>query len=356
MMRTIFSVAIGLVLLATSPNNLFGQLRMASGYGEVNIGGQRIIVHATVAVPPGVDGIAVAEDVIRAQGARPFRSAEFATTGLLWDQFSNGNNFDDVVVQSYNPSGEPVAAGAILQDSQSTWNSVLTSIFEFQYGGTTNRCPSLVKECPGRQTFDGRNDVGWLSIKGCCTLAVTWFSTTTDEGDMALNTRFNWTTDGGSGFDIETVMLHENGHALGLDHTLVAGSIMEASYGGEQVTLGADDLRGVTYLYPDTNWIGSISGTVKDSEGAGISGATVSIADVPVFATTDSSGDYSLDGVPDIGTYDVTASADGYEGWTESLVYVGDNVDFTLGGSGGGGGNDGGGGCVPKGPRGKNCK
>lgn|GEM_PF-6794600 len=36
--------------------------------------------------------------------------------------------------------------------------------------------------------------------------------------DIYLNENQNWTTDGNGGWDVETVILHELGHALGLDH------------------------------------------------------------------------------------------------------------------------------------------
>ena len=52
-------------------------------------------------------------------------------------------------------------------------------------------------------------------------LGVTWSGTSTDEADMALNTNFNWATDGvdDADFDVQTVFLHENGHAAGLGHS-----------------------------------------------------------------------------------------------------------------------------------------
>jgi hypothetical protein len=37
----------------------------------------------------------------------------------------------------------------------------------------------------------GFNDVAWMRLSGCGILGVTWYNNTTDEADMALNTRFN---------------------------------------------------------------------------------------------------------------------------------------------------------------------
>ena len=194
MKKCVFSFLVVAVFLGIGVNTLSAQARVAHGFGEAIVGGHRLIVHVTAAVPPGWDENAIVENVIRDQGARPFAPSEFSITGLRWDQFSNSSSSDDFVAQEYNPAGEPVAALTSFTAAQDTWTEVDESKFTFSYGGTTNRCPSLVKECPGPQTFDSHNDVGWIAISGCCTLGVTWYDTTTDEADTALNTRFQWTT------------------------------------------------------------------------------------------------------------------------------------------------------------------
>jgi len=48
-------------------------------------------------------------------------------------------------------------------------------------------------------------------------------------------------------------MLHENGHALGLAHSIVEGSVMEAIYDGERRILSDDDIAGVSAIYPAAN-------------------------------------------------------------------------------------------------------
>jgi hypothetical protein len=309
-------------LFALSATSAFAQVRLASRFGEANIGGQRVLLHVTVAVPPGANEEAVANDALRGQGARPFQPEEFTTIGLVWDDFFDPAISQPEVVLHYNAAGAPVDAHSALQGAQDMWNDVGTSRFWFTSGDPTNRCPSLVRECPGEQIFDGFNDVGWVNIGGCCTLAVTWYSTSIDEIDQALNTRFPWTTNGGTGYDVETVMGHENGHALGLGHTSANDSIMQAVYAGVHPYLGLDDVRGVTYLYPEPGVAGTISGTVS-SGGVPVAGARVKIANVPASTTTDASGAFMLEGIPDLDVYSVTASASGYKTKTVEPVEVG---------------------------------
>ena len=302
--------------------------------------GQDVIVEVIVVVPPGANASEAARQALERQGAKPFDSAGlgsagFTVTGLVWDALP--------VVQNYNPSGEPLAAQTALTNTHATWDGVATSNFDIDFGSTTTRCPSLVKECDGPQVFDDFNDVGWKRL-GPRTLGVTWFSTSRDEADMALNTRFNWNTDG-SRYDIETVFNHENGHVVGLGHSKITGAVMEATYAGVRRNLHDDDKEGVTFLY-DANVTGVVSGTVTDGTNP-VAGATVSLGGTSLSATTAADGTYSIAGVPDPVTYDVTASAGGFTSSTSRQSVDGvTTADFTLTPTGGD--DDGGNGaCSP---------
>jgi len=223
-----------------------------------------LLVHISLLAPSAEDEGIAAAAALQAQGARPatpadLQSADFSTTGLVWDQFSDavpGNNF---VTQYYNNSNEPLGGQAALVNTHATWSSVPTSSFALSFGGLTNRCPSLVDECAGVQDFDGFNDVIFLSLHGpCggvfgCTLGVTWFSPEINEADMALNTKASWVHDcsqPGSAIDAESVILHENGHVGGLGHSADLNAAMAAFYSGAQCVLGQDDADGISSLYP----------------------------------------------------------------------------------------------------------
>lgn len=82
---------------------------------------------------------------------------------------------------------------------------------------------------------------------------------------MALNTKFPWDTNGGD-YDVETVYLHENGHALGLGHSQDPPAVMEAHYGGVQKTLFPDDIDGVSALYPGACAATCVNNTIECSE------------------------------------------------------------------------------------------
>ena len=242
-------LAIAALILVT--NSALLAQRLVSIYGTAQVAGRDAVVHIWVVLPPGADANQTALEALRSQGARPFLPGEFSTTGLVWDQFFDGSSGNDFVTQYYNPNGDPTnGAGQIaLSNTHRTWTSVADSKFEFDPGGTTTRCPSLVRECPGPQSYDGFNDVAWLPLSGCCTLGVTWYSTSIDEADMALNTKFPWATNG-ENYDVETVYLHENGHVAGLGHSDIEEAVMYAYYSGLRRVLDPDDIAGIIHLYP----------------------------------------------------------------------------------------------------------
>ena len=184
---------------------------MVSASGTKQIDGQTAYVELRVVVPAGKSEAAAKDRALKAQNAKK-HSARWATTGLVWDNAS--------ATQRYNPAGQPVSGQSALVATQSSWNNA-GSRFRFVNGGTTSTCPSLVPGCPGGQQFDGESGVGWAALDEG-TLGVTVYNPSIDEADMGINTGYAWNPgcqELSTSYDLQTVMLHENGHVVGLDRS-----------------------------------------------------------------------------------------------------------------------------------------
>lgn len=239
--------------------------KAAFARGAIKLDGEDVVVEILAEVRPGEHPQAAAKAALRRAypNARELDSSEFSLTGLVWDQFKDSIPGNEFVTVNYNPRGVPTNIASLTPSpnhretwlaSMATWTNVESSKFTYSDGGNTIRCPSLVQECRGPQYFDGYNDVGWIDIKDPSVLGVTWYSTTRDEFDMALDNRnFNWYIGNlpvTAGYDAQTVWLHEFGHGAGLGHSSVDGAVMEPYYEGARRVLHQDDINGITYIYP----------------------------------------------------------------------------------------------------------
>lgn len=158
----------------------------------------------------------------------------------------------------YNPVGKPASMAfdqAALSGATNTWNAA-GGDFSFSYEGLTTKGTGACGI-----TRDGQNTVGWAN-QGGQTLGITcgWSQTaqgkkTYTEFDMEIDPGWNWTDSTSSPqTDLQSVLLHEFGHALGLNHSQsnkCPGPSMCASYAPKAIVraLHKDDLDGLYAVY-----------------------------------------------------------------------------------------------------------
>jgi Carboxypeptidase regulatory-like domain/Matrixin len=176
------------------------------------------------------------------------------------------------------------------------WQAVPTSAIAYQFAGLTAGLPG---EEDGLSTLGFRNRPELDRVLASTNFLVDISSGTLLESDIFFNSSFSWSTApaGELGrFDLESIALHEIGHLSGLGHSALGETELREG-GGRRVlgaeavmfpiafgsgtiagrTLKADDIAGISDLYPDgafTASTGSISGTVT-KDGQPIFGAHV---------------------------------------------------------------------------------
>ncbi len=133
------------------------------------------------------------------------------------------------------------------------------------------------------------------------------------KADILFNPNTQFSTDGSSGQDLQTVATHEIGHFFGLDHSGVVRSVMFPAASSIQ-QLSWDDVAGISLLYPKNPpdiATATLSGTVRFANGAPVFGAHVyaesatdnqgygsPVRKTPVGAMTRPDGTYTISGLP----------------------------------------------------------
>ena len=177
-----------------------------------------------------------------------------------------------------------------------TWQAVPTASISFQFAGVTSANP-------GRD--DGASVLGFQNrpeldrVLASTSFLVDSATGALIESDIFFNSAFSWSVAAAgepTRFDLESIALHEIGHFSGLGHSALGETELQSS-GGRRVlgaeavmfpiafapgsisarTLKADDIAGISDLYPDGDFnttAGSLSGRVT-KDGQPIFGAHV---------------------------------------------------------------------------------
>jgi matrixin len=148
----------------------------------------------------------------------------------------------DLPVAAIDPA---VRAGA------DVWSQQTNASFSFAYSGDSTQTST---------GYDGSNLVVFRNASSGSAIATTyWWSTGSGLVDADIVfwdgafTFFTGTTGCSAGFYIEDIAAHEFGHALGLGHSTLTSATMYPSTAACDMrnrTLDADDIAGVTALYP----------------------------------------------------------------------------------------------------------
>jgi len=178
-------------------------------------------------------------------------SAQYAPAPYWWPAHT--------VAWGYNPAGKPaslVNEVPAMQAAAATWNGA-GALWSFPAGDPTTAATGACSQA-GR---DRRNTVGWAR-QPVDTLAetCTWYPRSggdplpASEFDMEIDPDWSWTTGSPVRTDLQSVVAHEFGHALGLAHPperQCPGPLMCARYraGALVRTLQADDIAGLVAIY-----------------------------------------------------------------------------------------------------------
>jgi hypothetical protein len=140
-----------------------------------------------------------------------------------------------------------------LQSAEQEWTNVSTTSFQLAYNG-----PSTLGAA-----YDGVNVISWPSVwnqvSSAFAITLTAYDINTGfivDSDIVLNHNFQFFSQPGDvapdRVDLRYVLLHENGHLAGLDHSPDPSAVMNTNFMAGIVGhgLAADDINGISTLYP----------------------------------------------------------------------------------------------------------
>jgi predicted Zn-dependent protease len=222
------------------------------------------------------------------------RLTPYAVSGNAWPN-------PQLITLSFMPDGTLVSSGsngAITSDlfatlnarfSTAAWeNAILTAAQTWAQQANINFTVVNDNGTPSGQGPYQQGDPGMGDIRigaynlGASVLGGTYMPPAANNFSVAGDLNFNdhATYNIGTTYDLQTVALHELGHALGLGHSYSSSAVMWPSYGGVKQKLTTDDINGIQAIYgarqPDQyaqgqsgGLLGNLLGTVTGLLGVG---------------------------------------------------------------------------------------
>src|SRR5271157_6350397 len=175
-----------------------------------------------------------------------------------------------VLFQTMNAKFPTATWEAAIEKAASVWEAVANiNLALVSDNGSPEACNGDQQDAPGF----GDIRIGAVNL-GTGALGETFlpppFNGGTDAGDIFLNTNPIATWNMNSAYDLETVAIHEFGHALGLGESQITTACMYAYYNGTKQSLTSDDIAGIQSVWgapqPDQfNSNGKSNGTFMQS-------------------------------------------------------------------------------------------